>query len=137
MSREIMHVVPSVTLITISFRMTAARIVAVIFTGTLRTEVTIMPVSELEQTVTDAQVWLDYCQGRLAANNVAARRRAVRRASARLVKAELALGNEWGEVEDDNAACANCGQGYDSDVRDTCPSCLYGYRYEKCRGSCR
>jgi hypothetical protein len=83
----------------------------------------------------DLMAELDYCKDRLSKHNVAARRRAVRRARARLVKAELALGNEWGEVEDDNATCANCGQGYDSDVRDTCPNCFYGHRYEKCKGS--
>ena len=78
---------------------------------------------------------LEYCESRLAARNVASRRRAVRRAAARLVEAEVALGTEWGEVEDDNSTCAHCGQGYDSDVRDTCPNCFYTHRYEKCKGS--
>lgn len=37
-------------------------------------------------------------------------------------------------VEDDNASCVGCGQGYDSDARDNCPHCGYEYRYEKCEG---
>jgi predicted amidophosphoribosyltransferase len=45
------------------------------------------------------------------------------------------MDNEFGAIEDDNAVCANCGQGYDSDVRDNCPHCGYEYRYEKCTPS--
>ena len=78
---------------------------------------------------------LMYCQGRESVRSTASRRRAVRRATERLVEAEAALDTEWGDVEDDNATCANCGQGYDSDARDTCPNCFYGYRYEKCKGA--
>ena len=94
-----------------------------------------MLMEALEEEVRKKRTGLDYCESRLAKNNVASRRRAVRRARARLVEAEAALCYEWGDVEDDNATCAHCGQGYDSDVRDTCPNCFYTHRYEKCKGS--
>ena len=85
----------------------------------------------LEEDVLEKQAELHYCKNRLSKHDVAARRRAVRRAFARLVVAEKALVEGVGDVEDDNAVCANCGQGYDSDTRDTCPNCFYEYRYEK------
>ena len=90
-----------------------------------------MLMDRLEENVLKKQIELHYCKGRLSKRDVAARRRAVRRAFARLVVAEKALVAGVGDIEDDNAICAACGQGYDSDTRDTCPTCFYEYRYEK------